>query len=687
MQSETLTAISATPTPARPQNNFPLRESGAVGAVICGFLLRLAAIVVLHTYKFHGVDPGFAFGYETGHIGAALASGQGFSNPFHGITGPTAWEAPLYPLLVGCVFKVAGLYSHLSAFLLLTLNSVFSALTAAPIYWIAKDRFGARVAKWSAWIWALLPYTMYWATRWVWETSLTAFLLTTAFWLALSLHRAQGRRVWKIWAWFGLVWGILALTNPTCLSFLPFAGGWACYRLARNKQPWFLPAVVSALIFAAAITPWEVRNYRVFHQVLPIRSNGGAELRMGNGPDATGIWMVWLHPTQNVLQYQKYREMGEVAYARSRGREALAFMRQHPGFTARLWATKAFYYWASVPRLMNPPALAPLKNSLFLISSVLAWWGLGWFIWRRQDAFLFAALLIIYPLAFYVAFPHARYRHPIEPIMLILGVYLVSQTRELRERATATATDAFVPAPAHRLTTLSIVMPCYNEKATIRSVIETVFAADSCGLQKEIVIVDDCSQDGTRDLLPQIENEYRNHPQGVVKVFYHEKNQGKGAAVRTGFAKISGDLVLVQDADLEYDPADYAALLAPILHGRADAVFGNRFHRGAHRVLYFWHFQANRMLTLMCNILSDLNLSDMEVGYKVFRREILQRMTLKSNRFGFEPEVTIKTAKLGCRLYEVPISYHGRTYDEGKKIGWKDGVAALWHMIKYRYFD
>jgi glycosyltransferase involved in cell wall biosynthesis len=266
-------------------------------------------------------------------------------------------------------------------------------------------------------------------------------------------------------------------------------------------------------------------------------------------------------------------------------------------------------------------------------------------------------------------------------------VYLISQTNELRKPATAKAEDVLVPAAHPRLTTLSIVVPCYNESATIRSVIETVLAADSCGLQKEIVIVDDCSTDGTREILPQIEEEHRNGPLGSVKVCYHGKNQGKGAAVRTGFANISGDLVLVQDADLEYNPADYAVLLAPILHGHADAVFGNRFHGGEHRVLYFWHYQANRLLTLLCNVLSDLNLNDMEVGYKVFRREILERMTLKSDRFGFEPEVTIKTARLHCRLYEVPISYHGRTYDEGKKIGWKDGVAALWHMIKYRFFD
>jgi glycosyltransferase involved in cell wall biosynthesis len=214
-----------------------------------------------------------------------------------------------------------------------------------------------------------------------------------------------------------------------------------------------------------------------------------------------------------------------------------------------------------------------------------------------------------------------------------------------------------------------------------------VLAADSCGLQKQILIVDDCSQDGTRELLPQLEEDYRSDPRGTVKVLYHQQNQGKGAAVRTGFSHIGGDVVLVQDADLEYDPSDYVHLLQPILSGRADAVFGNRFHGGVHRVLYFWHYQANRVLTTFCNMLSDLNLNDMEVGYKVFRREIVQGITIKSNRFGFEPEVTIKTAKLGCRIYEVPISYYGRTYAEGKKIGWRDGIAALWHMFKYRFLD
>ena len=232
------------------------------------------------------------------------------------------------------------------------------------------------------------------------------------------------------------------------------------------------------------------------------------------------------------------------------------------------------------------------------------------------------------------------------------------------------------------ITTLSVVMPVYNEKATIAQVVRTVLQAD-CGLETELIIVDDFSTDGTRDVLGELEREAR----GRMKLHWHDRNQGKGAALRTGFAAASGDVVLVQDADLEYDPTDYPVLLQPILNGHADAVFGNRFHGGPHRVLYFWHFQANRLLTLICNLLCNLNLSDMEVGYKAFRREVLQAIRLRSDRFGFEPEVTIKVAKLGCRIYEVPIAYHGRTYEEGKKIGWKDGVAALFHMLKYRFFD
>lgn len=229
--------------------------------------------------------------------------------------------------------------------------------------------------------------------------------------------------------------------------------------------------------------------------------------------------------------------------------------------------------------------------------------------------------------------------------------------------------------------TLSIIIPAYNEKATIENVIRSVSAVP-LGLKREIVVVDDFSTDGTRELLSRL-----SAPAATsLRVLLHDRNRGKGAAIRTGLEQVTGDIVLVQDADLEYDPRDYPKLLAPILEGRADVVFGNRFHGGPHRVLYFWHFQANRFLTFLANLLTNLNLSDMEVGYKVFRTDIARRLKLTADRFGFEPEVTIKVAELGCRIYEVPISYHGRTYQEGKKITWRDGLAAVYFLLKCKFF-
>jgi glycosyltransferase involved in cell wall biosynthesis len=225
---------------------------------------------------------------------------------------------------------------------------------------------------------------------------------------------------------------------------------------------------------------------------------------------------------------------------------------------------------------------------------------------------------------------------------------------------------------------LSIVMPVYNEKNTIHEIIARVLKVEA-GLEKELVIVDDFSTDGTRDILGQL-----NDPR--IKVFFHPKNMGKGAALRTGFSQVQGDIVLIQDADLEYDPREYPKLLEPILDGRADVVYGSRFLGGPHRVLFFWHYIANRMLTGFANLLSNLNLTDIETCYKVFKKDVLSQIRLKSNRFGFEPEVTIKVAKLKCRVYEVPISYSGRDYSEGKKIGWKDGLAAIYHLLRYKLF-
>ncbi len=223
---------------------------------------------------------------------------------------------------------------------------------------------------------------------------------------------------------------------------------------------------------------------------------------------------------------------------------------------------------------------------------------------------------------------------------------------------------------------LSVVIPCYNELATIR---EIIAAVRNCGFPKiEIIVVDDFSTDGTRDL---VQGELRKKIDVLV---LHEKNQGKGAALRTGFKAANGDLVVVQDADLEYDPRDYVKVAAPILEGKADVVYGSRFSGGeSHRVLYYWHSVGNAFLTQLSNMFTNINLTDMETCYKMFRREIIQGLDLKENRFGFEPEVTAKVARLGVRIFEVGISYSGRTYQEGKKIGWKDGFRALYAILKY----
>lgn len=226
---------------------------------------------------------------------------------------------------------------------------------------------------------------------------------------------------------------------------------------------------------------------------------------------------------------------------------------------------------------------------------------------------------------------------------------------------------------------LSVIIPVYNERATIEEIIRRVEAVD-IDLEKEIIVVDDYSRDGTREILQKIQNP-------AVKVLYHEKNRGKGAALQTGIAYAQGDIILIQDADLEYDPREYPELLEPILDGRADVVYGSRFLGGPHRVLFFWHYVGNKILTLLTNMLANLNLTDMETCYKVFRSEVLQSIRLKSQRFGFEPEVTIKVAKLKYRIYEVPISYSGRDYSEGKKINWKDGLAALYHILRFKFFD
>jgi 4-amino-4-deoxy-L-arabinose transferase-like glycosyltransferase len=399
-------------------------------------LLRVAWIIIGHTYKFKTSDDNFSFGWEMGRIGASLASGHGFSNPFGPPTGPTAWEPPLYPYLTAGVFLLFGIYSKASAFVLLTLNSVFSALNCIPIFLIARRIFSEQVAVGSAWAWALLPNIIFWCTRAVWETSLAALLLTAIFWLALTLEDRDG---WTPWFQFGLLWGITALSSTSLLSFLPAAGLWAWVHRARCGKKSLAGIVLASVIFFACIAPWLIRNYQTFGKLIFIRDNFGAELRLGNGPSADGALMDYLHPTEDVYALRQYQRMGEVAYIVMRKRQAVAYIRADYGRFAGLSAKRFIYFWAGPTKATQPWWMSDAKNSLFLASSVLMFWGLGRALrLRKPGAWLLFWLILLYPAMYYFVYCIPRYRHPIEPEMAILGVFLLT---EVGKETTARAPD------------------------------------------------------------------------------------------------------------------------------------------------------------------------------------------------------------------------------------------------------
>ncbi len=400
-----------------------------------GLLIRLAWIFVAHTYRFKTAQDNFGFGFEMGRIGRSLALGQGFSNPFDGITGPTAWEPPAYPFLIAGVFKLFGIYTRASAMVLLSISSIFSALTCLPTVAIARRCFDRRIALWSGWAWAVLPPIIFWCTRWVWETSLAALLLALIFWLTLRLEEADGFAPWLGW---GMLWGVVALVNTSLLAFLPAAGLWACSRRARVQKQFFSQALVSALIFVACVSPWIVRNKRALGEFIFIRSNFGAELRFGNGPGANGTWMDSEHPTKNVQQLEMYKQEGEVAYVAGRKREAIDFIRDDYARFGWLSLKRFAYYWAGLPQPDKSWPKTLLKNSWLFFTSLLSFCGLYLALKRRIPAAgLYFWLILFYPAVYYVTFPHPRYRHPIEPELTILVVYGIAEIASYRSKPIA----------------------------------------------------------------------------------------------------------------------------------------------------------------------------------------------------------------------------------------------------------
>ena len=682
----------ADPTPhaagIAPPSRWAIIWRSPAWMVLVAFAVRVLWIALAHTYRFRTTEANFGFGFETGRLAYSLANGHGFSSPFGGDTGPSAWNPPVYPWILSLAFRMFGSYSHAAAFAMLVFNSVFAALTSWTVYRTARRIFGQTVAIWSGWIWALYPDTIYWSVKWIWETSLSAFLLSLLFMLTVEL---EGDERPSSWLGYGVLWGVAALTNPAALSFLPFAGCWLVYQLHRRGKRFFVPVVLSAVVFWMTIMPWLVRNYEVFGRFVFVRDNFGNELRVGNNPLAEGMYVLVYHPSDNVILYAKYKRMGELAFCSEQGRIARGWIAQHPGRFAAVSLRRFYYFWNGIPRQSRMQWLAETENTHFLLVSVLGIWGLLLALKRRvHGVFLFATLLAFYPLVYYICFPEPRYRHPIDPQLLILGVYLVSQaqtrsqTHDRDEELPEASEDEILP----QFHTLSVIIPVYNERKTVMKLLHQV-ARQPLSLHKELIIVDDCSTDGTRELLQDTDlpKLLGGNGANTVKLVMHEKNQGKGAGVRSGLEHVTGELVLVQDADLEYDPRDYPLLIAPILEGHADAVFGNRFHDGPHRVPRYWRYVLNRCFSLLCNMLTGLSIHDVTACYKVFRRELFSRIQIRSDRFSIETEITVKLAKLGARIYEVPILYHGRTYAEGKKISWTDGVIAVYHLLWYRFRD
>jgi len=440
------------PTPQTQKQLFPFRAPWYL--FWAGFLLRVLFITLAHTYRIRPSEDHLQFGWEMGRIARALSTGFGYADPFTGHSGPTTWVPPLYPLLLAGVFKLFGIYTAKSAWVILTINSIFSAATALLIFEIAARCFqptgrARKIALWSAWLWALYPAALQYAVHWVWDMALTAFLFSSVIVIALRV-RSIGEdspepnpQTTLRWCLFGLFWGMIALLNSTILLFLPVCGIWMLLGAAKQKSPLapaISKAIIAAMIFLACLAPWMVRNERVFHAFIPIRGNLGAELHDSVLDSYNGFTVGTRVPVCDVCpEYLKYKNMGEYAYVQSEGKLAREHIHTHKLRFFELALKRFYFYWISVPKPVEKGVLNEafrVLNYSFVSLAAL----LGLFLALKQripGAILFAWAFALLPLTYYFVTVQARFRHPLEPLMTILTVYLFQSATRRTQRAPA----------------------------------------------------------------------------------------------------------------------------------------------------------------------------------------------------------------------------------------------------------
>ncbi len=396
---------------------------------VVALTLRLAVLGLGHTYRINPRGDHFQFGWEMGRIARSLALGQGFSSPIDVPTGPSAWTPPLYPFILAAIFKVFGIYSHASAWIILAFNSLFGALTCFTIHKIGDRIYGPGVARAASWTWAVFPYMIYWPVRVVWETSLSAFLLSLA--LLATIRMADRPPRTRAWLWFGFLWGIIALTNTALLSMLPFLLLWVLYR-SEHRLREFAQMCFCGLVIVAIIAPWLARHYSVFGKFIFIRDNLPLELEVANNQNSDGLWTRREHPGNDPESMRRFQELGELGFMQEKQQEFRQFVRNHPDRFAAFTLKRALYFWIGTPQnaTVGGHNLLPLRHLSFFLASALAFLGL-WISWRKHKfaVFLFACFLIIYPLPYYLVYPFPRYKHAIEPEMILLIVYAIWEMR------------------------------------------------------------------------------------------------------------------------------------------------------------------------------------------------------------------------------------------------------------------